>query len=75
MINFHPGSIVHDMHELVTSNEKKVIALFLEFRLKFLDFLSQPNETSGNGKRSKFSFLPGPGVLLILKFLAIGSKK
>ena len=53
-MNFHPGSIVH-MCKLITSDEKKVIILFLEFRLKFLGFLRQPNETLGIGKRSKFS--------------------
>ena len=59
MINFLPGWIVLDMRKLVTSDEKKVITLFLEFRLKFLGFLSQPKETSGNKKRSKFSSSPG----------------
>ena len=47
---------MHDMRKLVISDEKKVITLFLEFRLKFLGFLRQ-NETSGNGKHSKFSSL------------------
>ena len=57
LINFQPDSIVHDMRKLVTSDEKKVITLFLEFRLKFLGFLRHPNEISGNGKHSKFSSL------------------
>ena len=33
MINFQPGSIVHNMRKLVTSNEKKVITLFFEFKV------------------------------------------
>ena len=53
LINFHPGLIVRDMRKLVTSDEKKVITLFLEFRLKFLGFLRHPNETSDNGKAFK----------------------
>ena len=56
-MNFHPGSIAHDMRKLITSDEKKVITLFLEFRLKFLGFLRHLNETSGKGKHSKFSSL------------------
>ena len=67
MINFQPGLIVHDIRKLVTSDEKKVIALFLEFKLKFLSFLRQANETSCNGKHSKFNSLLGPGVLLIFE--------
>ena len=31
-MNFQPGLIVHDMRKLVTSDEKKVITLFLEFK-------------------------------------------
>ena len=46
---------------------KKVITLFLEYRLKFLGFLLQQNKTSGNEKHSKFSSLPGPGVLRIFE--------
>ena len=59
--------MVHNMRKLVTSDGKKVIILFLEFRLKFLGFLRQPNETSGNGKHSKISSLPDPGVLVIFE--------
>ena len=57
------------MRKLVTSDEKKVITLFLEFRLKFLGFLWQPKETSGNGKRSNFSSSPGPDALQIFEIL------
>ena len=53
---------MHNMRKLVNSDEKRVITLFLEFRLKFLGFLRHPNEISNNGKHSKFN---GPGVLLI----------
>ena len=55
------------MRKMVTSDEKKVITLFLESRLKFFGFLRQSNETSGNGKDSKFNSLPGPGGLLIFE--------
>ena len=48
---------------------KKVITLFLEFRLKFLGFLWQPKETSGNGKHLKFSSSPGPDALQIFEIL------
>ena len=41
--------------------------MFLEFRLKFLSFFRKINETSGNGRRSKFSSSPYPGVLLIFE--------
>ena len=48
---------------------KKVITIFLEFKLKFLSFFIKRkiNKTSGSRKRSKFSSLPGAGVLLIFK--------
>ena len=71
MINFQPGLIVHDIRKLVTSDEKKVIASFLEFRLKFLGFYRQPNEISCNEKHSKFNALLGPGVLLIFEIFQI----
>ena len=53
------------MRKLATLDKKKVVTISLKFRLKFLSFFRKINETSGNGKRSKFSSSSGPGVLLI----------